>query len=198
MEVSYLKEKYEDNVDISNIDNIIKVHRLVHIYKYSKEEAVERNPNMKFYIDYYWDSAIEYPSIEAFQDFIKKRMPYDWEEFYRRKSIDFKCYQFGRSGGWFSICQEDSIETDILANYFGYSFNDDLVGAENDKDFNEVINMYLEKETKKDLIRNLKRHKEDFETTVSNIQSIIDEIEGGKKYYKESLLNQLLELTETK
>jgi hypothetical protein len=155
--------------------------------------AIERNPNIKFYIGSYWDSAVEYPSIEAFQDFIKQKSPYDWEEFYKRKNIEFKCYQLGRSGGWFSICHEDSIETDILANYFGYSFSDDLVGAENDKDFNEAINMYLEKETKNDLIRNLKRHKKDFETTVSNIQSIIDEIEGGKKYYKENLLNQLWE-----
>jgi RNA binding exosome subunit len=192
MEVMYLKEKYEDSVDISDIDDIIKVHCLVHNYGYSKEEAVERNPNLKFYIGSYWDSALNYPSFEAYADFIKQRMPYDYEEFYKRKNIEFQCYQFGRSGGWFSICQEDSIETDILSNHFGYSFYDDLVGAEDDKDFNEAINLYLDKgETKKDLIRNLKGHKKDFEATVSNIQSIIDEIENSKKYYKEYLLEQL-------
>jgi hypothetical protein len=193
MEVFHLKEKYEDNVDISDIYSILKVHRLVHNYDYSKEKAIERHPDLNYYICSYWDSAIEHPSIEAFENFIKKRMPYDYEEFYKRKDIEFQCYQFGRSGGWFSICREDSIETDILSNHFGYSFFSEL-SVDNNKDFNEAINMYLDKgETKNDLIRNLKSHKKDFEAIVSNIQSIIDEIEDSKKYYKENLLNQLWE-----
>jgi hypothetical protein len=196
MEVSYLKEKYKDNVDISDIDSILMVHRLVHNYGYSKEVAIERNPgnSMKWYIDSYWDNALNYSSFEAYKDFIKQSMPYDYEEFYRRKNINFECWQFGRSGGWFSICKKDSIEVDILENYFGYSFYDDLVGAENDKDFNEVVRYYYStnNETKKEFLQNLKFYKKDFEITINNIKIIIDEIEDSKKYYKENLFNQLV------
>jgi len=113
-----------------------------------------------------------------------------YKEFVLRSKIDkFECWQYGRSGGWFSVCNESEVDfSDIIYYNYGY-WLEDLVNIDNDKEFNAAITE--EGEDKKSLLKRIKDTIKNAEDKIDAIKEIVANIEEGKKYFKESLLSEL-------
>ena len=107
-----------------------------------------------------------------------------------RSKIDkIECWQYVRSGGWFSICNTDELDfSDIIYYNFGY-WLEDLAKIDNNKDFNFRIKE--EGENKKDLLFNINKVIRDAEKKIEAVQYIVNQIENSTKYFKDCLVNEL-------
>jgi F0F1-type ATP synthase membrane subunit b/b' len=157
--------------------------------KYDKEFYLTHYPKEQYYLNAYWDKAKKFKTFQAFKKHIIDSDTISYNEWLKRAKIDFKCWQFGRSGGWFSICEESDLENDILVDQYGYSFYDEIVNAEDNNEFNIVVKDYSD--DKKQLLKDLRGHLQDYNEKVEAIQSVINDIEDSKKFFKETLLQQL-------
>lgn len=190
-EVSYLKEKYENNVDIADFKSIFSV------YNYSKrfetlEDAKKENPKNKYYLEKYFNTAKRFKTFKNFQNFIKKKNESEYLEFCKRENINFDCWQFGRSGGWFSICKVSELESDFLGDYVGcYAWQ--LLNEDNNKDFNEKLNEHCfeHKETKAQFLSRIKNVLKEIQSKFDSVEQIIQDVQDGTKSFSNSLLNQL-------
>jgi hypothetical protein len=191
MEVSNLKEKYEGNADVSNFYALFKTyHQSNNTEGRSKEFYIELYPKNKYYIETYWDKAKEFKTIEEFKKHILKQDAWGYNEFFTRDKIDkFECWQYGRSGGWFSICSEDEVDfSRIIGDNFGY-WLEDMAAIDSDKEFN--LRLSEVGEDKKDLLKRIKEAIKNAEEKIEAIKQIVVDIEYSKKYFKESLLVEL-------
>ena len=104
-----------------------------------------------------------------------------------RLAIDRKCYQYGRSGGWFSICSSKELEN------FEADFWMDISSGMSNAECNEYLrcNILHHSETKKDLLFNLKQQAQDWEDKKAFIQNIVEDIESSTKHFKDCLLERL-------
>jgi len=190
-EVSYLKEKYEGNVDISDYGKIFQVYHQSHnVEGRGKEFYIELYPKKKYYIETYWDKVKEFKTLEEFKKHLIEIDSWGYNEYIHRGKIDkFECWQYGRSGGWFSICSEDEVNfSDIIYYNYGYWLTD-LVNIDNDKEFNAAITE--EGEDKKSLLKRINETIKNAEDKIDAIKEIVANIEEGKKYFKDSLLSEL-------
>jgi hypothetical protein len=188
--VAYLKEKYEGNCDLTNFTKVFHVYNYTKRYE-TKEKAIEENIENDWYIKTYFDKAKKYKTFEAYKKAIKKENESEFNDFVNRDSINFKCWQFGRSGGWFSICKKEDYEQDWLYYYISYQAHDLL--SENDNNtFNEIVNDLLNcNESKKQFLSRLKENLKDIEFKFNAVESVINDIEESKKYFKDCLISQL-------
>ena len=199
-EVSYLKEKYEGNCDVSDFEKIFRVGRYAFdsINKgenYNKESYT--NPKLKYYIENYWDKALTFKTFDDFKNDVITSSGKEYEDWYKRSLIDkIEVWQYGRSGGWLSICNQDELEFDSLVEYeLSWQCIDGLKDAYNSDDnyaFNQAL--LIDDWTAKDkpkLIKTLEGIIQTAEEKTDAVRYIIDQIEGSKKYFKECLLSQL-------
>lgn len=190
-ELSFLKEKYEDNCDVSDFNKIFRVwHRANNTENRDINFYLELYPKDKYYTQQYWSKAKEFKTFKAWEKFIIKNNLKDYTEWLKRSKIDkFECYQYGRSGGWLSICDTNEIDySDVIYNNFGYWLGD-LTSIDNDKEFN--LRLKEEGENKKDLIANIRLVLKDAKEKIEAITQIIEDIEEEKKHFKSSLIEQL-------
>lgn len=190
-EVRYLKDKYEGDVDILNFEAIFRVWgKANNTEGRAKDFYLDLHTKDKYYIETYWEQAINFSNFEEFKKHIIKGDEWGYKEFVLRSKIDkFECWQYGRSGGWFSVCNESEVDfSDIIYYNYGY-WLEDLVNIDNDKEFNAAITE--EGEDKKSLLKRIKDTIKNAEDKIDAIKEIVANIEEGKKYFKESLLSEL-------
>jgi hypothetical protein len=189
MEVNYLKEQYEDEVDLTNYSKVFNTwHRTQSI---TKERCLEVFPKDTFYTNKYWNLCLKFKTFKAFEKYIIKTDGECYQQWLKRSKIDkFDCWQYGRSGGWFSICNVDELSFELydLSSNFIYNILDAYKNDDNDS-FNEAIN--YEDLSKRDLIKTLKDFIKTCEDKIDAIQSIIDDIEASTKYFKDVLVGEL-------
>lgn len=189
-EVSYLKEKYEQNIDISNFKKIFSVYNFAK--RFDTLEDVAKENKIDYYLENYFKIAKRFKTFKNFCNFIKRKNVNEYNEFLKRDSINFDCWQFGRSGGWFSICKVSELENDYLGDYIGcYAW--ELLNEDNNKDFNEKLNNYClnYKESKIQFLSRAKANLKEIEAKFNNVKQIIIDIEESKKYFKDSLIHEL-------
>ncbi len=192
-EVDYLKDKYESNVDLTDYEKVFKTYYRAHNGEgRTKDFYLELYPKHAFYTNEYWDICAKFKTIELFRAHIKKQDGACYQEWEKRNKIDkFECWQYGRSGGWFSICDEDETKDCALENY-GYWIIDELTKAYN-KDDNKAFNIALQEAeiNKKTIVSELEGYLKRHNDKIEAIQCIVDDIEGSTKYFKESLIDRL-------
>jgi hypothetical protein len=193
-EVHCLKEQYEDSCDLSNWGAIFRVYKKAN-NKEGNEKAfyIESYKSENWYIEHYWSIAQQFKTFEEYQKSVIKNDEIGYNEWIKRSYVDkFECWQYGRSGGWFSICDKSEVEFEPNDNDF-FNLIYDLRQAHNDNDnkaFNEVLNNYSIDDKKK-YIKECEEEIKEYNDKVHAIESIIEDIEGQKKYFKETLLNEL-------
>lgn len=190
-ETNYLKEKYEQNVDVLNFDKVFQIwHRVHNTENRNKDFYLNLYPQDKFYINEYWSEAKEFTSYKKWCNYVIKKSKSEYTDFSMRSKIDkIECWQYGRSGGWFSICDTDELDfSDIIYYNFGY-WLEDLAKIDNNKDFNFRIKE--EGENKKDLLFNINKVIRDAEKKIEAVQYIVNQIENSTKYFKDCLVNEL-------
>lgn len=186
-EIEYLKEVYENNVDIENYSKILSLWDKCQYFT-DKESCIKKYPDYEYYINYYWKKVKRYKSNKAWKKYVKKLESY--QEWLNRRYIDkFEVWQYGRCGGWLSICKKDEIEFTYLDdNYYYYYIDLLLEETDNDK-FNLIFNK-LEVDKYK-FLTNLKFEYNYHLEKIQVIKSIIDNIESMVKDYKITLLDLL-------
>jgi hypothetical protein len=196
--VRNLKEQYEGNCDLSDYNKIFKVWQYSNNKENNNKEYFlesEYYKNQKYYINQYFDAAKKFKTQKSWNAHIIKNNEIEFKEFSKRAQIDkFEVWQYGRSGGWLSICDEDEAQSNILEDNYSYYIYDELKDCYNDDNnqaFNNVLNDYLSRETKNDFIKNLETLLNQQNEKTEAIEQIIEDIEGQTKYFKENLLNEL-------
>jgi hypothetical protein len=195
-EITFIQEQYQGNCDISNYDEIFKVWYRATSITHDKEFYLNLYPQSKYYIQVFWDEAKKFDSYDLWKNHIIKANQREYKEYQKRNRINkYEMYQYGRSGGWLSICKESEIESEILADNYSYYIFDELEECYNAQDnhgFNQVINQYLDRgETKRDFVKNLKSLIRDHRLKVQTIAEIVSDIEASKSGFKSCLLSQL-------
>lgn len=186
-ELEYLKEVYEDNIDIENYGKILSLWNKCQCFT-DTNSCIEKYPDYKYYINYYWKKVKRYKSNKSWKKYVKKLE--DYQEWLNRSYIDqFEVWQYGRCGGWLSICKESELEfTYLYDNYYYYDFNLLLEETDNDK-FNSIFNKLEEDKYK--FLSDLKSEYSYHLKKIQAIKSIIDNIESMVKNYKTTLLDLL-------
>lgn len=186
-EIEYLKEVYEDNVDIENYGKILSLWNKCQCFT-DTNSCIEKYPDYKYYINYYWKKVKRYKSNKSWKKYVHKLESY--QEWLNRRYIDkFEVWQFGRCGGWLSICKESELEFTYLDDSY-YHYYIDLLLEETDNDkFNSIFNKLEEDKYK--FLSNLKSEYNYHLEKIQAIKSIIDNIESMVKNYKTTLLDLL-------
>jgi hypothetical protein len=193
-EVHCLKEQYEDSCDLSNWGAIFRVYKKAN-NKEGNDKAfyIERFKEDSWYINRYWETAKQFKTFEEYQKSVIQNDEIGYNEWIKRSYVNkFECWQYGRSGGWFSICDKSEVEFGSYDNYF-FNLIYDLRQAHKDNDnkaFNDILKEY-DIDDKQKYIKECEEEIKEYNDKISAIESIIEDIENGKKYFKETLLNQL-------
>ena len=194
-EVRYLKDVYEKNMDILDFKKILSIYAYAHKFETLQDvlnENINASTSFKYYLENYFNIAKKHKTYKGYVNYIKKKNLAEFNEFYKRDLINFECWQFGRSGGWFSICKESELKKDYLYNYLGYPAHDLLNECNNDV-FNNILNDSLlnYKETKSQFLSRIKQELKEVQSLFNAVEQIIKDIESNKKYFKDSLASQL-------
>lgn len=192
-QVSYLKEKYETNCDISDFDKIFRVYNCANNTEGKNIEYYLENTKNEYYLKYYWEKAKKHKTLTSFKNSIIKANKEEYKEYVLRSKINkFECWQYGRSGGYFSICDKDEANFKCFGNDFPYWIMEELRKAYNSDDnklFNETLNEAdINKST---IVMELQNIIKGHEEKIEAIETIINKIEADKKYFRENLLSQL-------
>ena len=183
-EVSYLKEMYED---ICHLDNY---QLRASAYSLWIKDKYEDLGHLKVYKELYlkeWEkfSKRKKNSRKDYSKFLYKHHKAEIDEFNKLTSFERSCFQLGRSGGWFSICETNQLENCQFD--FNYYF---LLDNPTNKDINEyVFNEY--NGTKRQYIREMENFISNWEEIYDNITYFIEEIETNKKGFKGSVIEEL-------
>lgn len=184
-EVSLLKEMYEG---LCHLENYTK-HREAYAFYYKNDYYPL---SYSFYFKRY---------EKVFSKFFKRKRntPKDYwnwlyknnkqqiDERYALENIKRECWQFGRSGGWFSLCKIDELEN--FEPFNDLCINDSMTNHE----INEEINNYhlTYNQTKRELLQDLQHEIKEWEEKKSDIASLITDIEESKSGFKSTLIHQL-------
>ena len=207
MEVEYLKERYEQNCDVSN------PYKSFHLYQrflesdfkaWPLETFIIRDKNHKitnqgFHLnkwrhnEFVKFSKRKNNSLEDFKKDYIKRNKWEYEEFEHRSLINFECWQYGRSGGWFSVCRTSELENEEFESYEFYTPIYELKGVEDNKDFNRILNEEFEvfSNDKPLLINQMQTFIDNWTEKKESIEYYIKEIEDSKKHFKSGLIERL-------
>lgn len=190
--VSGWKEQYEGNCDLMNFKNVWYVWNCTQNFS-SKEDAINeiKSESAKYYVGVYFDSARKFKTRKEWVDYINKKNEADYKEYCKRDQIcKFQVGQYGRSGGWLSICHQDEVDFDFENSNLVY----EILRHDGNDNFNEILNDYdYSYKNKGELIAELKKEIKTVDDKIAAINSIIDDIEGSKKHFKSSLLERLRE-----
>lgn len=204
-EVECLKEQYEKNVDIDDPYYNLNLYRLfygsdfkswpIKLNKEKRKDGTERT--------WYNLYSYKYKEFEAFskrknntpEDFwkqYKKQHKWEIEEWNRRAAINFDCWQFGRSGGWFSVCKANTLDFSD-PDYFITNITEEILNTKDITDYqiNQII--WQEDFTKKELVLALQEFVTDAEKKIETVKYYVNKIEEAKKHFKETLLDRLNE-----
>ena len=193
-ETNCLKEQYEESCDLSNWGAIFRVYKKAN-NKEGNDKAfyIERFKEENWYINRYWETAKQFKTFEEYQKSVIQNDEIGYNEWIKRSYVNkFECFQYGRSGGWFSICDKSEVEFGSYDNYF-FNLIYDLRQAHKDNDnkaFNDILKEY-DIDDKKAYIKECEEEIKEYNDKIHAIESIIEDIENGKKYFKETLLNEL-------
>lgn len=182
-EVSYAKEMYEDVVHLDDYRNRVNAYDL---WLTSKTNPLEK---YKFYYECYGDEFVKFNKRKhnTPKDYFKhlyKNHKATIDERDKLESFEREVYQFGRSGGWLSLCESNELENQELGYWFDFS------NVETNKEFNEHIYENFGY-SKKEMIKDMEEFISDWETKFENITYFIDEIEESVKGFKYALMAQL-------
>jgi hypothetical protein len=208
-QVEYLKERYEGNCDL---DNPYKEYNLYKRFYDANFKAYPLNyyshrdkktnklvkewlgTNKHFYEDFkaFSKRKINYP--EAYLKNIRQKKEWEFKEWDRRSLINFECWQYGRRGGWFSICKNSELEDQqfVQSSTF-YTAINELEGIEDNAEFNQILSDELEIQSKykKEFIKEMEIFIESWTEKFEAIKYFVEEIEKAAKGFKECLVYQL-------
>jgi len=190
--VRNLKEKYEDNCDLDKFDKVLAMWYSSHNdYGKTKEDYLE-SVNNSYYVNMYWDDSLKCESYDKWAKQVKAMDGYaEWE---KRSRIDnFECWQYGRSGGWLSLCDKNELETGYnpIEDNYGWHLICNLKDAKTDKEFNAAFVEHGV--TKKEFIGTSKMLIADFDNKVAALTEIVEDIEKQCKNFKDDVLYRLEE-----
>ena len=188
--VSNLKEQYEGNCDLDNYQAILDVwHKSHNDYGRTKEDYLKDNG---YYIEMYWDDSLKCKTYQEWEKQVKAMAGYsEWEK--RSRISEFECWQYGRSGGWFSLCDKNELEKGVSPIEDSYGWH--LIGALKDAKTDKEINAAFVEHgiTKKEFISTSKMLIADFDNKVAALTEIINDIEEQCSNFKADLLYRLEE-----
>ena len=187
-EISHLKERFEENVDLNNYE---KQAILYGTYKAGNITPEDRfTTKYKYYIESF--EAFKKRKNNTQKDYLThliKQDPQGYKELKRRQLINFECWQYGRSGGWFSICDADELEN-CESDFF--NLIDDLDNTEDNNEFNEILRDHnYFSEDKRQLIKDIEEFINEWNERKEAIQHYVKEVEESTKYFKSILKEQL-------
>jgi len=202
-EVYYLKDKYENNCDLNNPYNELNLYKRFYNSKFKayplKYASIRDGKTGVLIKEWYSTNEFYYKSFIKFskrknntpKDYLKdlkRHEKWTFEEWERRDKINFECRQYGRSGGWFSICENSEIED----QEFDY-YNADLETEEDNNEFNRILREDMEvfSKDKRQFISDMKVFIKEWEKKKETIEYFVNEIEEQTKSFKEGLLDFL-------
>lgn len=209
MEVMYLKERYQDNCDL---DDPYKAKQLYANFYYSDFKAwpvdimTYRDKEGKIKKQTIWTHEHQYKEAFKFslqknntpEDYLKhlkKKNAWQFSEWDRRALINFEVWQYGRSGGWLSICETSELEGQEFESYDFYTAIEELTGIYENDNFNQTLREELEISytDKKAFINEMETFISEWNQKKEAIEYYINEIEESKKHFKSGLLSRLEE-----
>ncbi len=122
------KEELEDRCHINNL-----CAQATAYHYYTNDWAIDEK--MRFYVDYYRKEFDKFRKRKHnthadYLAYIRKNNSFDYEESERLSLISPEVWQYGRSGGWLSVCNRDILENcsfdGICTSYFINHDNDKL------------------------------------------------------------------------
>lgn len=193
--VTQWKEQYESNCDLSDFNKCFMVYSYASQKDMTLESAISMRPNMKYYFESNFEKARKFKTREAWVKNVIEKNKQEYDEWDKRNKIDkFEVWQYGRSGGWLSICDDNEVDfsfddhSDLI-----YDLKDFPPNGDNQK-FNEILQEYdYFSKHKPDLIKELRQEITKVNEKLEAINSIVSEIEESKKYFKDSVLERLIE-----
>lgn len=207
IEVDYLKEKYEQNVDLDNpyleynlykryFESDFKSFPLTYKSIRDKNNVLVKewlNTNKSLYKSFTEFSKRKNNNPEYYLNYLRELNEWEFKEWDKRSLINFECWQYGRSGGWFSICKESELEGEEFESYDFYTPVEELEGIEDNKEFNRILNEEFDVNytTKKQLINEMETFIDNWNEKKEAIEYFVEKIEEDKKYFKESLTEKL-------
>jgi hypothetical protein len=182
------------NRDISDFKKILSIYTYAHKFE-TLQDALNENTGassiFKYYLENYFNIAKRHKTYKSYVNYIKKKNLTEFNEFYKRDLINCECWQWGRSGGWFSICKKSELQKDYLYENLGYPAHELLNENENET-FNDVLNTLLNyKETKSQFLSRIKSYLKEIQSRFNAVEQIIKDVESKKKYFKDSLVSEL-------
>lgn len=184
MEVEYLKEKYEGRVHLNDYykqatqyARFLNGLEVNEFYKTEFEKFSKRKHNTK----------------KDYLKYLKANHKWEFEQLDKLNSFEPDCWQYGRSGGWFSICETSELEGQEFESYDFYADISYLEGIDDNNEFNRVLNEELDvcSINKREFLRELEEFVENWQFRFESISYFVEEIEESTKYFKECLLQQL-------
>lgn len=209
MEVMYLKERYQDNCDLDDPYHAKKLYANF-FYKDFKAWPVDiktyRDKDGKITKQTIWTYEHKYKEAfkfsmrknntpENYLKHLKKKNAWQFSEWDRRALINFEVWQYGRSGGWLSICETSELEGQEFESLDYYTDVSYLEGIHDNNEFNQVLNDELEvySKDKRNLIFEMETFISEWNQKKEAIEYYINEIEEVKKHFKSGLLERLEE-----
>jgi hypothetical protein len=207
IEVEYAKKMYESNCDL---DNPYKDYQRytqyynsnfkswpIQINTYRDKNGVILNQTICTYKEHY-------KNVETFRKrknntpkdylkFLRKNNTWSFNEYDRRSLIDFEVWQYGRSGGWLSICDKNQLENQEFESYDFYTDISYLESIDDNQEFNKVLRdeLNVSYSDKKAFIDEMQTFIDNWTEKKDAIEYYVNEVEKNVKCFKECLTEQL-------
>jgi hypothetical protein len=189
MEVEYIK----DFIGGCAHTNFNKAKRAFNYAKNETSWPIE----LKFYFTQYAKQFEQYNTIADFIKYLESEHAQEYAEFYHLQNLDEKnVWQFGRSGGWLSVAKKEELENfcQDAANLYWYL--EKAYNADDNTEFNRILMEHAYRpinvaDAREELTKNIQSDIESFEEKKAAIDWIINYIEEGKKYFKDTLTDRL-------
>lgn len=161
-EIRYAKEMLEDRVHINNLDE--------RAFDYARFLRGEKPKNDYYVKQFELFSKRKNNSYKQYKAFIQRTNKFDYEEANRLDSFTPEVWQYGRSGGWLSVCKADELENSYL-EWEGIT--------------EENIDEILEGCDKRAVLKEMKESIAGWEFTFASIKHYVDLFEDNAKHFIE-------------
>jgi len=192
-EIDYQKEKLEDLVHLENYFERARAYNLVKFLKITDTQLLPKE--LKFYAEHYSNEFNEFHkrkhnSYKDYLKYLKNKDKRGFEELSNLLNIEREVWQFGRSGGWLSICKASELE-DSEFDYDLTMLNDETTNLEFNNTLNYELDAHYTYKAKRSLINELKEFIKDWQDKKESIEYINDLIQEDLGYYKDALIDRL-------
>lgn len=202
--VTSYKDELEGRVHLDDLNMQAAAYR--HFFNHCEDDGKWPEGNqfyqfperLAFYQKHYLESYQKFykrkkNTPENYLAYIRKQNKWNYEETKRLDLINPEVWQYGRSGGWLSVCSTDTLNN---WRYYDYSYDAvDLYGvdlSDNDELNNALREQEYTSKNKHKLIHDMKAFIREWEATFAAVNHYVDAIEASVETFKDDYLIQEL------